>query len=89
MSVDLPTLLMIIAIVVLWLRQSSLQERILDLEAVQDDHDDEFEHLWGHTNEQFSSINSLFSGVEEEFSDIQDEFSAISAYLDDKLGDSE
>ena len=68
--IDLPTLLLVVALLALWSYCVSLNRRLTDVEAVLDDQDEELEYLWDYQNERWQATADRFEVVDTAFAQI-------------------
>jgi hypothetical protein len=68
--IDLPTLLLVVALLVLWSYSVSLNRRLTDVEAVLDDQDEELEYFWDYQNERWQATADRFDVIDVAFAQI-------------------
>jgi hypothetical protein len=68
--IDLPTLLLVVALLALWSYCVFLNRRLTDVESVQDDHDEELEYFWEYQNERWQATAKRFEVVDTAFAQI-------------------
>ena len=68
--IDLPTLLLVVALLALWSYCVSLNRRLTDVEAVLDDQDEELEYFWDYQNERWQATAERFEVVDSAFAQI-------------------
>jgi Tfp pilus assembly protein PilE len=68
--IDLPTLLLVVALLALWSYSVSLNRRLTNVEAVLDDQDEELEYFWEYQNERWQATAERFDVIDTAFAQI-------------------